>query len=118
METTDAQALKALLATQRIAALATLHQDEPAVSMVPYALLPAGQGFVIHISLLAPHTQDMLLNPAVALLVSAPLAATDSALALPRVSIRGAARACLPDSAADMRCMSPRPGTRRVAFSA
>eukprot|EP01036_Dinobryon_divergens_P041960 gene41960-55674_t len=89
-----------LLRTQPVASLATLHKGAPAVSMVPFALLPDGTGFVIHVSQLATHTQDMLHNPAVALLVTAPLAAADSPLALPRASVQGQARQCTPHSPA------------------
>jgi putative heme iron utilization protein len=98
MEASDLAALKSLLGNQPVAALATLHRGEPAVSMVPFALLSSGIGFVIHVSRLATHTKDMLENPAVALLVTAPLAEADSPLALPRVSIQGRARQCLPES--------------------
>ena len=65
---------------------------------MPFALLPDGTGFVIHVSQLATHTQDMLHNPAVALLVTAPLAVGDSPLALPRASVQGHARPCPSDS--------------------
>lgn len=99
MEASETAALKSLLAGQPIAALATLHKAEPAVSMVPFAMLPSGSGFVIHVSRLATHTADMLADPAVALLVTAPLAEAKTPLALPRVSIQGRARQCLPKSA-------------------
>jgi len=98
MEDSEVAALKSLLAKQPVAALATLHSGEPAVSMVPFAVLSSGTGFVIHVSRLATHTQDMLGNPAVALLVTASLAEGHSPLALPRLSIQGRARQCLPDS--------------------
>ncbi|MDP1687188.1 MAG: pyridoxamine 5'-phosphate oxidase family protein [Hydrogenophaga sp.] len=96
MDATESAALMSLLRTQPVASLATLHKGAPAVSMVPFALLPDGSGFVIHVSQLATHTQDMLHNPAVALLVTAPLAVGDSPLALPRASVQGQARQCLP----------------------
>ena len=48
MDSSRALALRSLLHGQQVAALATLHKGEPAVSMVPYALLPNGQGFVIN----------------------------------------------------------------------
>ena len=99
MDASEVAALNALLAGQRVAALATLHRGEPAVSMVPFAKLPDGTGFVVHVSRLATHTKDMLENPAVALLVTAPLAPGASALALPRAGIKGRARACPPESA-------------------
>ncbi len=98
MDASEAAALMTLLRTQPVASLATLHKGAPAVSMVPFALLPDGAGFVVHVSRLATHTQDMLHNPAVALLVTAPLAAADSPLALPRASVQGRARQCSPDS--------------------
>ena len=98
MDATESAALMSLLRTQPVASLATLHKGTPAVSMVPFALLPDGTGFVIHVSQLATHTQDMIKNPAVALLVTAPLAAGDSPLALPRVSVQGHAHPCSPES--------------------
>jgi putative heme iron utilization protein len=98
MDASESAALLNLLRTQPVASLATLHKGAPAVSMVPFAMLPDGAGFVIHVSQLATHTQDMLRNPAVALLVTAPLAVGDSPLALPRASLQGQARPCPPDS--------------------
>ena len=100
MQPAQVLALRSLLETQRVAALATLHDGEPAVSMVPYALLPQGQGFVVHVSRLAAHTADMLSHPAVGLLVTAPLAAFDSPQALPRASLQGRAAQLLRDSPA------------------
>ena len=98
MDATESAALMSLLRTQPVASLATLHKGAPAVSMVPFSLLPDGTGFVIHVSQLATHTQDMLHNPAVALLVTAPLAVGDSPLALPRACVQGSARPCPPES--------------------
>jgi heme iron utilization protein len=100
MENTEIAALQALFANQPVAALSTLHQGEPAGSMVPFALLPGGRGFVIHVSRLATHTGDLLANPAVSLLVMAHPDATTSPLALPRISIQGRARVCPPDDPA------------------
>lgn len=110
MDPTESAALVSLLRTQPVAALATLHKGAPAVSMVPFALLPDGAGFVIHVSQLATHTQDMLQNAAVALLVTAPLEPGGSPLALPRVSVQGQARPCPPES--------PRYGEARQAYLA
>ena len=83
------QALRALLQAQRIAALGTLHDGAPYVSMVPFALLPKGPDFVIHVSALAAHTKDMLANPAVSLLVIAPERADVSPQATARLTIQG-----------------------------
>lgn len=98
MEDVELAVLKSLLTEQPVAALATLRRGEPAVSMVPFALLASSGGFVIHVSSLATHTRDMLAHPAVALLVTASLKEAPSPLALPRVSIQGEARQCLPES--------------------
>lgn len=100
MESSEALALRSLLERQTVASLATLHKGEPAVSMVPFALLPDGKGFVIHVSRLATHTQDMLVNAAVGLMVMAAPGPAQSPLALPRVSVRGSVRQCLPEAAA------------------
>jgi len=98
MEPSQALALRSLLESQQVASLATLHKGEPAVSMVPYVLLPQGRGFVIHVSRLATHTADMLSNPAVGLLVIAPPAASPSAQARPRASITGKTQQWASDS--------------------
>jgi len=98
MDATQADAFRRLLTGQPVAALATLHQGRPAISMVPFALLGAGDGFVIHVSRLATHTRNMSDNPAVALLVTGTLADAETPLALPRASIQGRARHCGPES--------------------
>lgn len=89
-----AEALRTLLASQRVAALGTLHDREPFVSMVPYAIVPHGQGLVVHVSRLAAHTRDMLADPAVSVLVAATPAADASVLGLARVTLQGEARPC------------------------
>ena len=94
MDSSQAKALRSLLEAQEVAALGTLHNGEPFVSMVPYALLPGGRGFVIHVSRLAQHTKDMLAGPAVSLLVIAPADPETSAQARPRATIQGKARPC------------------------
>jgi putative heme iron utilization protein len=59
--------------------------------MVPFAILPGGSGFVIHVSQLATHTKDMLLSPQVSLLVVAPPLPEIPAQALARVTIQAQA---------------------------
>lgn len=98
MDSSQAAALRSLLDTQQVASLATLHKGDPAVSMVPYALLPQGRGFVIHVSRLATHTADMLAHSAVALLVVAPPGSAASPRELPRASVQGRAGLCAPDA--------------------
>ncbi len=90
-------ALRQMLAQQDVAALGTLHEGTPFVSMVPYALLPDSAEFVIHVSQLATHTRDMLDHPAVGLMVSAPRAPALPAQALARLSIQGQARQLVAD---------------------
>lgn len=59
--------------------------------MVPFAMLPGGAGFVIHVSQLATHTRDMLLSPHVSLLVVAPLTPDVPVRALARITAQGRA---------------------------
>ena len=94
MNETQTQAISALLQSQEVAALGTLHDGEPFVSMVPFALHPHGRGFVIHVSRLAAHTKDMLVNAAVSLLVIGAAEPGVPAQARPRVTIQGAAAQC------------------------
>lgn len=83
--------LRELLQDQQVASLGTLHEGQPFVSMVPFAILPGGAGFVIHVSQLAAHTKDMLLDPQVSLLVIAPPRPDLPAQAWARVTIQGQA---------------------------
>ena len=65
-------ALRQLLWQRRTAALAT--RDEagaPAVSLVPFAVCPALQCLVIHVSALSPHTAQLQADPRAAVLVDA-----------------------------------------------
>jgi putative heme iron utilization protein len=85
------QTLRDLLRTQEVAALGTLHQGQPYVSMVPFALRPGGTDFIIHVSQLAAHTKDMLAHPRVSLLVIAPPTPEVMAQELARITVQGAA---------------------------
>jgi heme iron utilization protein len=101
MDATDAARLRQLLSHGPVAALATLHRGEPAVSMVPF-VLPAGDtALLIHVSALATHTRDMLEHPRVALLVTAePAGAGVPPQALPRVALQCDAAPLARESAA------------------
>lgn len=92
MNADQAQALRDLVRRADVAALGTLHRGEPFVSMVPYALLPDGAGFVIHVSRLATHTRDMEEHAGVSLLVLGERGADAPAQALPRATLQGEAR--------------------------
>ena len=98
MNAMQAEALRQLLERQEVAALGTLHNGEPFVSMVPYALVPLGRGFVIHVSRLATHTKDMETHAGVSLLVMDERAPEVPPQALPRVTVQGQAQRCAPDS--------------------
>ena len=91
MDPTPAQRIRDLVEAQAVASLGTLHDGEPFVSMVPYALLPEGAGFVIHVSALAAHTKDMISNPAVSLMIMALPDRETPPQALARVTIQGEA---------------------------
>lgn len=93
--------LRALLAKQRVAALGTLDEEgAPFVSMVPFAIDPISATLVIHVSLLAPHTRQLLARPQVSLLVMQAEVEDTPVLALPRVTLQGLAHALVVDSVA------------------
>ena len=93
-----------LVRGREAAALGTLHAGAPFVSMAPYAVLPDGSGFVIHVSRLAGHTKDMLAEPRVSLLVMQPEGEGVAAQALARVSIQGEAREMARESDGEREC--------------
>lgn len=92
MDADTSTLLRGLLEQRPVAALATLHRGEPAVSMVPFVLTPGDTRFFIHVSALATHTRDMQDHPRVALLVTAEAGGEWPAQALPRVSLQADAR--------------------------
>jgi putative heme iron utilization protein len=82
--------LRQLIQGRMTAALGTLHQGAPFVSMVPYAVTGDGN-FVLHVSGLAAHTRDMLDNPEVSLLITESEASGKMPQALARVTVQGRA---------------------------
>jgi putative heme iron utilization protein len=92
MNTELSERLVQLLRQRATAALGTLHDGAPFVSMVPYAIAADGSGFVVHVSKLAAHTKDMLTDARASLLVTEAEGGGKSALALARVSLQGTAR--------------------------
>jgi hypothetical protein len=82
-----AQTLRRLLDTRPVAALATLHRGEPAVSMVPFVLPPGATRLLVHVSALATHTRDMQEHPRVSLLVMDEPNRATPPQALPRVTL-------------------------------
>ena len=93
------RALRDMLHTQRVASLGTLNAEGgPFVSMVPFAIDPEAGCLVIHVSLLAPHTRNLLSNPAVSVMVMQAEVAGEPVHALPRVSMDGTAARLEPQS--------------------
>jgi heme iron utilization protein len=92
MDPDSAVLLRTLLRDVNIAALATLHKGEPAVSMVPFVHDPAHGALLIHVSGLATHTRDMQAHAGVSLLVTARDDGQTSPQALPRVAFTGEAQ--------------------------
>ncbi len=85
-------ALRALLGTQRIAALGTLDaQGLPFVSMVPFAIEPVQGSVVLHVSGLALHTRNLQAAPQVSLMVMEAERAGEPVHALARVTLVGTA---------------------------
>ena len=95
MDDTLNNILRKLVLSRAVAALGTVANGEPFVSMVPYILHGAGANFLIHVSGLSAHTRQMLAHPRVSIMVAAAEDAVDengSALqpqALPRVTAQG-----------------------------
>jgi heme iron utilization protein len=82
--------LQQLIHGRMIAALGTLHLGVPFVSMVTYAVARDGS-FILHVSRLAAHTQDMLDHPDVSLLITESEASGKMPQALARVIVQGRA---------------------------
>jgi putative heme iron utilization protein len=91
MNPDDAVALARLLRSGRIAHLGTLRQGAPLASMTLYLAAPDFSAFHLHLSRLAWHTQDMTIDPRVALSVGETDDGRDDPFTLARVTVRGAA---------------------------
>ena len=91
MDSDSAAPLARLIRLQRVAALGTLRQGAPLVSMVAYLPEADFSGFLLRVSGLAWHTQDMLQDARVSLVI----AETDDGRADPqtlaRITLRGEA---------------------------
>ena len=83
--------LAKLLRTQRTAALATLRQGEPLVTMVLFVPAADFSAFYIHVSRLAYHTQAILKDPRVSLMIAETDRGDRDPQMLARVSFRGEA---------------------------
>jgi heme iron utilization protein len=100
MQAEDRAALAALITGQRQAALGTLADGAPFVSMVLYALERASSGptnLLIHVSRLSPHTGQLLADPRASLLIAQPDTGEGDPQALPRVTVQARASALRPE---------------------
>ena len=88
--------LARLIRGQRIGALGTLFQGAPYVSMMPYAVSDDLDWIFIHVSRLAQHTQNLLQDRRVSLLIAEPDAPDRDPTALERITIRGEAAEVIP----------------------
>jgi putative heme iron utilization protein len=91
MDHSDRQALISLVRERPLAALGTIFEGGPLVSMVLYACAPDLSCFYLHVSRLAQHTSGLLLQPRVGLLISEPDRPSRNPLTLARVSLQGLA---------------------------
>jgi putative heme iron utilization protein len=91
MDSAETTQLAKLLRAQRVAALGTLRQGAPNVSLVSYLAEADFGALVLRVSRLAWHTQDMLQDPRVSLVVAEPDDARADPQTLARVTLRGTA---------------------------
>ena len=80
-----------ILRNTRVAALATLREIWPRISMVAYVVAPDFSAFYIHVSKLAQHTADMQKNKYVGLMISETDDGRADPQTLARMSVRGVA---------------------------
>jgi putative heme iron utilization protein len=83
--------IAALIRNQRQAALGTLHDGAPFVSLVAYAAMPDFSGFLLHLSALSPHTRHLHADPRASLLISEPDDGRDDPQTLARITLTGSA---------------------------
>jgi len=90
----DAQSEKLLayiISNARIAALGTIRDEAPRVSMVAFIAAADFSAFYVHVSRLAQHTVDMQKNKQVSLLITETDDGRVDPQTLARISIRGSA---------------------------
>ncbi|MEJ5224038.1 MAG: pyridoxamine 5'-phosphate oxidase family protein, partial [Anaerolineales bacterium] len=98
MDADSSAKLAALIRAAKTAALGTLREGGPFVSMVLFAVEGDFSAFYIHASRLAFHTQDMLADPRVSLMIAETETPGADPQQLARISIRGEAALIAKDS--------------------
>src|SRR6516165_10174059 len=91
MDQSDRQTLISLVRERSLAALGTIVEGGPLVSMVLYASEPDLSCLYIHVSRIAQHTRGLLSQPRVSVLITEPDRASRNPLTLARISIQGLA---------------------------
>jgi putative heme iron utilization protein len=92
MDKDSGEILANLLCQQRVAALGTLFHGAPLVSMVLFSVVPGSSAIDIHISRLAQHTQGLLEDARVGLMIAEPDRISRNPQTLARLSLQGDAR--------------------------
>jgi putative heme iron utilization protein len=100
MHSEELATIATLIRSQRIAALGTLRDASPFVSMVAYAAEPDYGGLLLHLSRLAAHTRQLLDAPQSSLLIGEPDDGRDDVQTLARITLVGAAAPIAAASAA------------------
>ena len=90
--------VQSLLQTTRVGMLATLGETLPLASAVPFVALDGWTDLLLHLSTLAAHTQNLLRDPRMSILLMEPDDAQKNPLALRRLSLQGAACRLDPNS--------------------
>lgn len=86
----DALAIRALFGNTRWASLATCNADSsPNLSQIAYAVDDATPALILHLSMLAQHTRNLLERPSCAVLVTQPDDGRDDPQTLVRMSVEG-----------------------------
>ncbi len=98
MDADSSAKLAAMIRAGKTAALGTLREGGPFVSMVLFAVEDDFSAFYIHASRLAFHTQDMLADPRVSLMIAETETPGADPQQLARISIRGEAALIAKDS--------------------
>src|SRR5258706_14684382 len=95
MDAESEKLLANLIQNTRVAALATLRDEAPMVSMVSFVAVQDFSAFYIHVSRLAQHTVDMQKDKHVSLLVAETEDGRRDPSTLVRLSIRASAEVLL-----------------------
>lgn len=91
MDSESKNVLDKLIKKSKIASLGTSKENIPYVSMVTYSVSEDSKEFYILISQLAEHTQNILTNPNVSLMICQPETEASNSQTLARVSLNGKA---------------------------